>query len=67
MQTGAVFGCAIVYGGSAVNLNAGNGYFANNAVSSAQNPSDGVGIFEFTPPTNYRALCTKSINAEEYS
>ena len=29
--------------------------------------TDGVGIFEYTPPTNYRALCTKSINAQEYS
>ena len=47
--------------------NFGNGYFGTTAVSSAQNPDDGIGIFEYTVPTGYRALCTKSINAEEYS
>ena len=47
--------------------NFGNGYFGTTAVSSAQNPDDGIGIFEFTPPTGYKALCTKSINAQEYS
>jgi|TARA_B100000900_G_scaffold411722_1_gene432000 hypothetical protein len=49
------------------NANFGNGYFGTTAVSSAQNPDDGNGIFEYDPPTGYRALCTKSINAEEYS
>jgi len=47
-------------------LNFGNGYFGTTAVSSAQNPDDGIGIFEYTPPTGYKALCTKSINAQEY-
>ena len=47
--------------------NFGNGYFGTTAVSSAQNPDDGIGIFEYSVPTGYRALCTKSINAEEYS
>jgi len=47
--------------------NFGNGYFGTTAVSSAQNPDDGIGIFEYDVPTGYRALCTKSINAEEYS
>ena len=42
-------------------------YFGTTAVSSAQNPDDGVGIFEYDVPAGYRALCTKSINAEEYS
>jgi hypothetical protein len=46
--------------------NFGNGYFGTTAVSSAQNPDDGIGIFEYAVPTGYRALCTKSINAEEY-
>jgi hypothetical protein len=46
--------------------NYGNGYFGTTAVSSAQNPDDGIGIFEYDVPTGYRALCTKSINAEEY-
>ena len=49
------------------NWNFGNGYFGTTAVSSAQNPDDGIGIFEYAVPTGYRALCTKSINAEEYS
>jgi len=48
-------------------VNFGNGYFGTTAVSSAQNPDDGIGIFEYDVPTGYRALCTKSINAEEYS
>ena len=47
--------------------NFGNGYFGTTAVSSAQNPDDGIGIFEYSVPTGYRALCTKSINAQEYS
>ena len=54
--------------GTSVNIwNFGNGYFGTTAVSSAQNPDDGIGIFEYDVPTGYRALCTKSINAEEYS
>ena len=56
-----------LYGGTVWNLNFGNGYFGTTAVSSAQNPDDGIGIFEYDVPTGYRALCTKSINAEEYS
>ena len=53
--------------GATVEFNFGNGYFGTTAVSSAQNPDDGIGIFEYDVPTGYRALCTKSINAEEYS
>ena len=52
--------------GATVEHNFGNGYFGTTAVSSAQNPDDGIGIFEYDVPTGYRALCTKSINAEEY-
>ena len=52
---------------STINCNFGNGYFGTTAVSSAQNPDDGIGIFEYDVPAGYRALCTKSINAEEYS
>ena len=48
-------------------INFGNGYFGTTAVSSAQSPDDGNGIFEYDVPAGYRALCTKSINAEEYS
>jgi len=47
--------------------NFGNGFFGTTAVSSAQNPDDGIGIFEYDVPTGFRALCTKSINAQEYS
>ena len=47
--------------------NFGNGFFGTTAVASAQNPDDGIGIFEYDVPAGYRALCTKSINAEEYS
>ena len=50
-----------------VEWNFGNGYFGTTAVSSAQNPDDGIGIFEYDVPTGYRSLCLKSINAEEYS
>jgi len=46
--------------------NFGNGYFGTTAVSSAQNPDDGIGIFEYAVPSGYKALCTKSINAQEY-
>jgi hypothetical protein len=46
--------------------NFGNGYFGTTAVASAENPDDGIGIFEYQPPTGYKALCTKSINAQEY-
>ena len=46
--------------------NFGNGYFGTTAVSSAENPDDGIGIFEYEVPTGYKALCTKSINAQEY-
>jgi len=52
---------------SVYSCNFGNGYFGTTAVSSAQNPDDGIGIFEYDVPAGYRALCTKSINAEEYS
>ena len=34
---------------------------------SAQNPDDGIGIFEYDVPAGYRALCTTSLNATEYS
>jgi hypothetical protein len=46
--------------------NFGNGFFGTTAVSSAENPDDGIGIFEYDVPTGYKSLCTKSINAQEY-
>ena len=62
MQTGAVFGCALVYGNSQVNLNAGNGYFATTVVSSAGTNASGIGIFEYDVPANHTALSTKGLN-----
>jgi hypothetical protein len=53
--------------GYTASWNFGNGYFGTTAVSSAENPDDGIGIFEYEVPTGYKALCTKSINAQEYS
>jgi hypothetical protein len=55
------------YNGSISLFNFGNGYFGTTAVSSAQNPDDGIGIFEYDVPTGYYALNTKAINAQEYS
>ena len=48
------------------NFNFGNGYFGTTAVSSA-GTNAGVGTFEYDVPSGYKALCTKNINAEEYS
>jgi len=61
-----MFSSAVETGSCAVSANFGNGYFGTTAVSSAQNPDDGIGIFEYAVPTGYKALCTKSINAQEY-
>jgi hypothetical protein len=63
------FGQSSVDGGTdpVYNWNFGNGYFGTTAVSSAQSPSDGIGLFEYAVPSGYKALCTKSINAQEYS
>ena len=58
----AVYG----YDSKVWNANFGNGYFGTTAVSSAQNPDDGIGIFEYDVPTGYYALNTKAINAQEY-
>jgi hypothetical protein len=52
---------------SVANVNFGEGFFGTTAVASAQNPDDGIGVFEYDVPAGYRSLCTKSINAEEYS
>jgi len=69
--TGGYYHATCGSGGSATyhkyGYNFGNGYFGTTPVSSAENPDDGIGIFEYSVPTGYRALCTKSINAEEYS
>ena len=36
------------------------------AVSSATSDESGLGIFEYTVPSGYYALCTKNINEQEY-
>lgn len=56
-----------IYTSGEYQTNYGNGYFGTTAVASAQNPSDGIGVFEHSVPSGYKALCTKSINAQEYS
>jgi hypothetical protein len=48
------------------NINFGNGYFGTTAVSSATTDESGLGIFEYTVPSGYYALCTKNINEQEY-
>jgi hypothetical protein len=58
------FACQV--NSSGFEWNFGNGYFGTTAVSSAENPDDGIGIFEYAVPTGYKALCTKSINSQEY-
>ena len=61
-----LFFCGGVFNTRNIQANFGNGYFGTTAVSSAENPDDGIGIFEYAVPTGYKALCTKSINAQEY-
>ena len=53
--------------GSVMNLNTGNGYFGTTPVSSATSDESGLGIFEYTVPSGYYALCTKNINTQEYA
>jgi hypothetical protein len=52
--------------GTAFQANFGNGYFGTTAVSSATSDESGLGIFEYTVPSGYYALCTKNINEQEY-
>jgi len=47
-------------------INFGNGYFGTTPVSSATSDESGLGIFEYTVPSGYYALCTKNINEQEY-
>jgi hypothetical protein len=47
-----------------VYANFGNGYFGTTAVSSATSDESGLGIFEYTVPSGYYALCTKNINTQ---
>ena len=47
-----------------ITCNFGNGYFGTTAVSSATSDESGLGIFEYTVPSGYYALCTKNINEQ---
>ena len=51
------------YNGSTSSWNFGNGYFGTTAVTSAEADGDGIGAFEYAPPTGYFATCTKNIKA----
>jgi len=42
--------------------NFGNGYFADNAISSAGTNASGNGIFEYDVPSGFTALSTKGLN-----
>jgi hypothetical protein len=41
--------------------NFGNGYFGTTAVASSNSDSAGLGLFEYSVPSGYYALCTKNI------
>jgi len=43
-------------------VNFGNGYFQETAISSAGTNASGNGIFEYDVPTNFTALSTKGLN-----
>ena len=55
-------GCACYSTDARIAANYGNGYFRTTAVSSAQNPDDGKGIFEYDVPAGYTALSTGGLN-----
>jgi len=44
-----------------VQCNFGEGRFGNTAVASGNADSQGNGTFEYAPPTNFLAVCTKNI------
>jgi hypothetical protein len=48
-------------------MNFGNGYFGTTAVASGNADDNGLGIFEYAPPTGYLSICTKNINEQEYA
>ena len=46
---------------AAQKLNFGEGRFGTDAVASGNADSAGEGVFEYAPPTNFLAICTKNI------
>ena len=51
---------------SIADFNFGNGYFGTTKITSPYNDSNGIGLFNYEPPTNFLSLCTKSLNEQEY-
>ena len=52
------------YGGTgtrAIEANFGNGRFGTTALASSNSDSAGLGLFEYSVPSGYYALCTKNI------
>ena len=43
------------------NVNFGQGYFGTTQVASANSDGNGFGLFEYSVPSGYYALCTKNI------
>jgi len=52
----------MIYTSGEYQVNYGNGYFGDSAVSSAGTNASGIGIFEHDVPANYTALSTKGLN-----
>jgi len=69
------YGFGVSLGASTASANFGNGYFGTTAVSSGNSDVNGLGTFEYDPSSgtfdgsskDFLALCTKNINAQEYS
>ena len=57
------FGGTTYTSGCNISANYGNGYFGTTDVTSAVADGDGIGRFEYAPPTGYYTLCTKNIKA----
>ena len=56
--SGLTWGFSFTSGGKSdtFQMNFGNGYFGTTAVTSAQNPDDGIGIFEYDVPAGYQSI-----------
>ena len=48
-------------GSTSVAYNFGNGYFDTTAVASSNADGNGFGLFEYSVPSGYYALCTKNV------
>ena len=62
--SGSYIFCASIYAtysSAKTDWNFGNGYFGTTAVASSNSDSAGLGLFEYSVPSGYYALCTKNI------